>query len=330
MKYIASTIVRASDIGLNNYLFGGTLLRWLDEYGALFVYKYLKHTFVTYKIDKTYFLKPAQQGDCIDFYVTNVQFNKVSVNFDLVAKINNCDPPKQIINTHMTFVAISNENYKPMPKLINPMLFQGQWFELYIKQKMFKFMSDDENIYHNRNHVFDMLNQLSLHKLNLSMNDYRKLFVAICYHDAVHVANAVDNEQKSVETLKRDWGKIFDHSELQSIIELILSTKINCDYGKLKTIPNADLLHDLDMMAFVDYETMKNNDVKIRSEYSEYSTLQFYNYKLQFLNWLLQNGVFISKYYSKYNSIAKQNIKKYMVQLQQLIKTIKDNQQVEK
>jgi acyl-CoA hydrolase len=30
MKYIASTIVRASDIGLNNNLFGGTLLRWLD------------------------------------------------------------------------------------------------------------------------------------------------------------------------------------------------------------------------------------------------------------------------------------------------------------
>ena len=53
MKYIASTIVRASDIGLNDNLFGGTLLRWLDEYGALFTYKYLHHTFVTYKTANT-------------------------------------------------------------------------------------------------------------------------------------------------------------------------------------------------------------------------------------------------------------------------------------
>ena len=61
MKYIASTIVRASDIGLNDNLFGGTLLRWLDEYGALFTYKYLHHTFVTYKMDKTYFKNPAKE-----------------------------------------------------------------------------------------------------------------------------------------------------------------------------------------------------------------------------------------------------------------------------
>jgi acyl-CoA thioesterase YciA len=88
VKYIASTIVRASDIGLNNNLFGGTLLRWLDEYGALFTYKYLNHRFVTYKMEKTYFLKSAKQGDCIDFYVTNLKFDKISVNFDLVAKIN--------------------------------------------------------------------------------------------------------------------------------------------------------------------------------------------------------------------------------------------------
>lgn len=61
MKYIASTIVRQSDLGLNDNLFGGTLLRWLDEYGALFTYKYLNHTFVTYKMEKTYFLKSAKQ-----------------------------------------------------------------------------------------------------------------------------------------------------------------------------------------------------------------------------------------------------------------------------
>lgn len=59
MKYIASTIVKASDIGLNNYLFGGILLGWLDSYGALFTYKYLHHTFVTYKMEKNIFFQTS-------------------------------------------------------------------------------------------------------------------------------------------------------------------------------------------------------------------------------------------------------------------------------
>ena len=66
LKYIASTIVRANDIALNGNLFGGTLLRWLDEYGALFTYKYLHHTFVTYRMGDTYFLKSAKLGNLID------------------------------------------------------------------------------------------------------------------------------------------------------------------------------------------------------------------------------------------------------------------------
>lgn len=104
MKYITSTIVRNVDIALNGNLFGGTLLRWLDEYGALFVYKYLHHTFVTYKMGDTYFLKSAKLGELIDFYMDNLKFNKLSVSFDLVAKTNATS--KEIINTNMTFVAI--------------------------------------------------------------------------------------------------------------------------------------------------------------------------------------------------------------------------------
>jgi acyl-CoA hydrolase len=61
MKVIANRVVIATDIGLNNNLFGATLLGWLDKYGALFTYRYLHHTFVTYKMDKTYFKNPAKE-----------------------------------------------------------------------------------------------------------------------------------------------------------------------------------------------------------------------------------------------------------------------------
>ena len=132
MKYITSTIVRNVDIALNGNLFGGTLLRWLDEYGALFVYKYLHHTFVTYKMGDTYFLKSAKLGELIDFYMDNLKFNKLSVSFDLVAKTNATS--KEIINTNMTFVAIDINTEKAIQ--LNPFLFEKSEFKSFVQQKV--------------------------------------------------------------------------------------------------------------------------------------------------------------------------------------------------
>ena len=321
MKYIASTIVRASDIGLNDNLFGGTLLRWLDEYGALFTYKYLNHKFVTYKMQKTYFLKSAKQGDCIDFYVTNLKFNNVSVNFDLVAKINSCKPTKQIINTNMTFVAIDVGKQKP--QRLNPMLFETDEFEQMIKQTSYKHINKDEMIFHNINHVQQMLKQLNIFKASMKSNEYKILFLAVCYHDVVHLSGNKDNEIESSLCFRKDWEKVFDKDVLNDVSELILSTKSNNSYQDIKEIRNADLLHDLDMISFIDYETMKNNDVKIRTQYSTLSPLQFYQYKLEYYKKLIKQGVFWSSFYKKYNNIAIQNIKKYSEQIKKLIDQMK-------
>ena len=321
MKYIASTIVRATDIALNNNLFGGTLLRWLDQYGALFTYKYLHHIFVTYKMQKTYFLKTAKQGDCIDFYVTNLKFDKISVNFDLVAKINSYKPAKEIINTNMTFVAINVEEEKP--QRLNPMLFEIDEFEKCIYQKAKTFMSDDTSIFHNINHVDDMLTQLNMFKATMNQNEYRKLYLAVCYHDAIHENDNSTNEEDSICLLKRDFGKVLSEEEFNDISNMILCTKSSTSYDEIKKCKNADLLHDLDMISFIDYETMKNNDVKIRTEYSMFSPIDFYQHKINYFNWLFKNGVFISKQYEKYNNIAKQNIKRYSQQIQQLLKQLK-------
>ena len=322
MKYIASTIVRASDIGLNNNLFGGTLLRWLDEYGALFVYKYLKHKFVTYKMEKTYFLKSAKQGDCIDFYVTNLKFDKISVNFDLVAKINSYKPAKEIINTNMTFVAIDMDAEKP--QRLNPMFFELDEFEKCIYQKAKNFMSDDQSIFHNIYHIDDMLNQLNMFKATMNSNDYRKLYLAICYHDAVHNPCDLKNEEKSIELLRRDFGKVLSEDEFNDISNMIVCTKSSINYDEIKKYKNADLMHDLDLISFIDYETMKANDVKIRSEKDDVEISTFYKRKLNYYNDLLKNGVFISSKYKKYNTIANENIKLYINEIKNLINDVEN------
>ena len=322
MKYIASTIVRASDIGLNDNLFGGTLLRWLDEYGALFTYKYLHHTFVTYKMEKTYFLKPAKQGDCIDFYVTNLKFSPISVNFDLVAKNNNAKPAIEIINTNMTFVAIDVINEKK--KYINPFLFEQDEFEIYMKQKAFVKISDSPEIFHNQSHIEDMLTQLNMYKQSISSLEYKKLYAAICYHDIVHDAISDNNKEECITIFKRDWNKVLTDEEIIPISEYILATKYNKPYDEIKEIKYADLIHDLNMLSFIDYETIKDSDIKIKFEYSHLSPKDFYSFRLKYFKELLKTGVFISSKYKKYNSIAAENIKQYINEIELLIKEFKN------
>lgn len=327
MKVIANRIVIASDIGLNNNLFGATLLSWLDKYGALFTYRYLHHTFVTYKMEKTYFLHPAKQGDCIDFYVTNVKYNPLSVSFDLVAKNSSCNPATEIINTNMTFVAIDVETEKPCR--INPMLFEIEEFEDCINQTVNKFLSIDETIFHNIKHVKKMLTQLKMYKSLMSNQDYKRLYIAICYHDAIHEANQNDNEENSIELFKRDFKKIFNEDEINKISQLILCTKTDYNHDLIKKIKFGDLIHDLDMLSLMDYETMRGNDAKIKNEFSHLTPLEFYEYKLKYFKNLIKSGVFISEQYKQFNTIAVKNIKKYMKEIKSLIKDIKDNKEKE-
>lgn len=317
MKYIASTIVRQSDIGLNNNLFGGTLLRWLDEYGALFTYKYLNHKFVTYKMEKTYFLKSAKQGDCIDFYVTNLKFDKISINFDLVAKINGPNP-KEIINTNMTFVAIDVEREKP--QRLNPMLFEFDEFEKIMNQTIEKYMSNNEHIFHNKNHIYEMINQLKMYRTSIPTKDLKYIYFALCYHDVVHIPGKLNNEEESIKVLERDWNKVLSSNDIDVIKEMIFSTKSGVTKENIGQVKYADLVHDLDMISFIDYETLKANDVKIRSEYENISLLDFYEYKIKYYDCLIKNGVFISSQYKKYNNVAIENIKKYQNEIRDLIK----------
>ena len=133
MKKIASTIVRVPDIALNNNLFGGTLLRWLDEYGALYVYENLNHTFITSWIGETYFTKTAQVGDLIKFYRKDLEFHRAYVQFRLIGIVHG-DQPREIINTAMKFVPIDKKTGRVIR--MNPFLFERDEFELFAKQKI--------------------------------------------------------------------------------------------------------------------------------------------------------------------------------------------------
>lgn len=203
MKYITSTIVRNVDIALNGNLFGGTLLRWLDEYGALFVYKYLHHTFVTYKMGDTYFLKSAKLGELIDFYMDNLKFNKLSVSFDLVAKTNATS--KEIINTNMTFVAIDINTEKAIQ--LNPFLFEKSEFKSFVQQKVKTHLRCDQEIpvIENVGKKDDLL-------------EYKKGYIAQLYK-----AIYPEDIATAISMFQKDYGKLLDPKLITEVITIINS-----------------------------------------------------------------------------------------------------------
>lgn len=197
MKYVTSTIVRANDIALNNNLFGGTLMRWCDEYGGLFAYKYLHHTFVTYKMGTTYFLKPGKLGDLIDFYVDNLKFNKISVTFDLIAQVNN-ESKKRLLNTSVTFVAIDINTEKAVH--LNPFLFEKHEFEAFVTQRI----KLPENVEHP---------QVNISGKGMDLKTYKRNYIKELYLNASNqdVAQAITMFQK-------DYIKIIPPETISEVI----------------------------------------------------------------------------------------------------------------
>lgn len=192
MRKIASTIVRATDIALNDNLFGGTLLRWLDEYGALYTYENLHHTFITAWMGETYFTKTAHIGDLIRFYVQDLTFHRAYVQFRLRAVVVGT-PDKEIINTEMRFVPIDKTTGKIVR--MNPFLFERDEFEMFVKQRI------DTDVT-----TFEIPGRYG------DANQYKQKYVATIYKQVY------GDTAKAIKALQQDYGKIVPATLLTLII----------------------------------------------------------------------------------------------------------------
>lgn len=195
MFRISSTIVRPSDIALNNNLFGGTLLRWLDEYGALYVYRWLNHKFVTSWIGDTYFVKPAKTGDIIDFYRGDLKFFRSYVQIQLVALVKS-DNNREIINTTMKFVPIDPDTGKIVR--MNPFLFEREEFEAFVRSKL------DVDV-----NPFEVPGKYG------PLQTYKEEFISEIY------AKAYGGPSKAISEFQRDFGRILPATLVTKIITKI-------------------------------------------------------------------------------------------------------------
>ena len=114
MKFYSRKWVKPEDLNPNGTLFGGSLLRWIDEEAAIFASCQLDNNRVVTKyISEINFVHPAYKGDVIEMGMEVKKFGKTSITFK-------CEVRNK--QTHETIIAIDtivfvnlDEEGKPLP-----------------------------------------------------------------------------------------------------------------------------------------------------------------------------------------------------------------------
>lgn len=122
MQLISTHAVKTADLGLHGNLFGGYLLQWLDNAGAVYAMEVCgTFNMVTVSIDQCIFKKPAKAGDLVKIYGEVVSIGTTSIRVNLEARNHNVNTGQQktILSTSATFVRIDNIG-DPAP--INPVV----------------------------------------------------------------------------------------------------------------------------------------------------------------------------------------------------------------
>jgi acyl-CoA thioesterase YciA len=99
MELISTKICKTSDIGVNDNLFGGTMLSWMDEAGGSFAaVKCCSPNMITLKVNEVIFKKPVKVKEHIKIYgkVLNIGHSSIKIS---------------VCSTEMLFVKI-DENGK--------------------------------------------------------------------------------------------------------------------------------------------------------------------------------------------------------------------------
>ena len=102
---------------LNQYgvLFGGNLLKWIDETGWMAAsLEFPGHHFVTVGLDRVVFRKGAQGGNILRFDVVRERTGKTSVTYQVSVTRRNLESgsAEDIFATNITFVRIDEQGRK--------------------------------------------------------------------------------------------------------------------------------------------------------------------------------------------------------------------------
>ncbi len=120
MQLISTKICKTSDIGINDNLFGGMMLQWIDEAaGAMAASTCCSPNMITLKMDEVVFKKPVKVNQHIRIYGKVNKIGRTSISLTMEARRFDFEEHEEsvVCSTKMLFVKI-DKNGKASP--INP------------------------------------------------------------------------------------------------------------------------------------------------------------------------------------------------------------------
>ena len=114
MIYHTRKLVKPEDLNAGGTLFGGTLLRWIDEEAAIYVMCQLdSRNIVTKYMSEINFISPALTGDVVEIGFETLKFGRSSITVKCIARVK--QSKKTIITIDQIVFVHLNENLKPSP-----------------------------------------------------------------------------------------------------------------------------------------------------------------------------------------------------------------------
>jgi len=133
MNFHTRKWIKPEDLNPNGTLFGGSLLKWIDEEAAIYAIVQLENPLVVTKfISEINFLSSARKGDIIELGITATHFGRTSLT--MCCEVRNKITRKTILTIDKMVFVNMDENGLPAP--------HGKTRIKYIEEQ---FSRDDDN-----------------------------------------------------------------------------------------------------------------------------------------------------------------------------------------
>tara|TARA_B100000902_G_scaffold131526_1_gene130358 strand:- start:8 stop:397 length:390 start_codon:yes stop_codon:yes gene_type:complete len=114
MEFRTRKLIKPEDLNAGGTLFGGQLLKWIDEEAAIYAMCQLENSKVTTKfMSEIDFISPAKLGDVVEIGIETIKYGNTSITFKCGARVK--DSAQPIIKIEkIVFVNLDNSG-QPSP-----------------------------------------------------------------------------------------------------------------------------------------------------------------------------------------------------------------------
>lgn len=114
MKFFTRKLIKPGDLNANNTLFGGQLLKWIDEEAGIYAMTKLgSHQVVTKFMSEINFVSSAKQADVIEIGLQFISIGRTSITFK--CEVRNLFSKKTIISIEQIVFVNVDENLISKP-----------------------------------------------------------------------------------------------------------------------------------------------------------------------------------------------------------------------